>query len=46
MEIIQLIEVRIEQKFLCLYLTHRAWFCGHEFYVDERVLILVLPLVN
>lgn len=46
MEIIQLIEVRIEQKIPVPYLTHRAWFCGHEFYVDERVLIPVLPLVN
>ena len=39
-----LIKARIAQQRPAAYLTGRMWFCGHEFLVDERVLVPRSPI--
>ncbi|QJC32024.1 50S ribosomal protein L3 N(5)-glutamine methyltransferase [Enterobacteriaceae endosymbiont of Donacia versicolorea] len=42
--IYKLVLKRIKKKIPVVYLTKKTWFCGHELYIDNRVLIPRSPI--
>lgn len=45
-QVIEILQLRVSSRRPAAYITHQSWFCGLEFYIDDRVLVPRSPIAE